>query len=188
MLKRKWLIFAVIAVNLTATGVAGAVDNDGSKQADLSLEECFRLAEENNNNIKIAYMGIDKAKISKKKFDKQYDQYDDALKAPRRGNGSPDPFDDPLAPIKEMLTGMFTPSLTTYDTLYSMEVGKVMSELGVDLAEAGYEYVVRQIKLRWRLPIMLLFRLVIMLRFTVQVLRGRKNSLSHLNWSSRWEG
>ena len=146
VLKRKWLIFAVIAVILTATVVAGAVDNDGAKQADLSLEECFRLAEENNNNIKIAYMGIDKAKISKKKFDKQYDQYDDALKAPRRGNGSPDPFDDPLAPIKEMLTGMFTPSLTTYDTLSSMEVGKVMSELGVDLAEAGYEYVVRQIK------------------------------------------
>lgn len=147
VLKRKWLIFVVLAVVLAgAVGVVTAVSGEGTKQVDLSLEECLRLAEENNNNIKVAGIGIEKAKIAKKKFDKQYDQYDDALKAPRRENGSPDPSDDPLAPIKEMLTGMFTPSLTTYDTLSSMEVGKVMAELGVDLAEAGYEHVVRQIK------------------------------------------
>lgn len=124
MLKRKWLIFVVLAAVLAGVVGVSALSSEGTKQTDLSLEECFRLAEENNNNIKIASMGIEKAKIAKKKFDKQYDDYDEER-----------------VTVQGRMFGM-----NSYDTLSSIETAKVMAEFGVDLADAGYEHVVRQIR------------------------------------------
>lgn len=124
VLKRKWLIFVVLAAVLAGVVGVSALSSEGTKQTDLSLEECFRLAEENNNNIKIASMGIEKAKIAKKKFDKQYDDYDEER-----------------VTVQGRMFGM-----NSYDTLSSIETAKVMSEFGVDLADAGYEHVIRQIR------------------------------------------
>lgn len=45
---------------------------------ELSLEECFKLAEENNNQIRLAQIGVEKAKIAKRRFDRQYDLYEQA--------------------------------------------------------------------------------------------------------------
>ena len=139
MRRRLLAVILATVVFLGATTSVGAANTRAIEQLDLSLDDCIRLAEENNNNIKVASIGIEKAKMAEKQFDKQYDEYDGAKKMPRQVIETGDPKYDSII-------GMLTPSMTTYDTLLSMETGKIMSELGVGLATDGYEHVVRQIK------------------------------------------
>ncbi|QSQ08827.1 hypothetical protein H0A61_01172 [Koleobacter methoxysyntrophicus] len=77
MLKRARIIPVVLALLLAGSLGVAAVSGD-VKPTELSLEQCFKLAEENNNQIKLAKLGIDKAKIAKRQFNRQYDLYEEA--------------------------------------------------------------------------------------------------------------
>jgi len=75
VLKQVRIIPAVLALLLAGSLGMAAVSKD-VKPVELSLEQCFKLAEENNNQIELAKLGIDKAKIAKRQFDRQYDLWE----------------------------------------------------------------------------------------------------------------
>lgn len=121
--KQKLVLISVIITSLVATGFAFA---QGEKKAEepqvikLSLADALKMAEENNPQVALSKLAVEKAELGLKEI--KYKEKKD---------------EDNVSPYF---------STSDFDYKYNMEMGKKNAEFGLKMAQAGVDATLRNIR------------------------------------------
>ncbi|WP_162991057.1 TolC family protein [Biomaibacter acetigenes] len=136
--KQKLVLISVIITSLVATGFAFA---QGEKKAEepqvikLSLADALKMAEENNPQVALSKLAVEKAELAQKELKyrekKDKESEEESNNAPSLGLPQID---------------MFKISTSDFDYKYNMEMGKKNAEFGLKMAQAGVEATLRNIR------------------------------------------
>lgn len=109
---------------------------------ELSLEECLKLAEENNESIKLAESSLEQAKVSLKQAaeqDKKLRRADRDIDSSRQLIGSGSPLPDPVRDEVRDAIWQAERVLASFDVQLFREMGLWAAEEQKKIAEQGYE-------------------------------------------------
>lgn len=125
ILLSKKFFAAILIMTLITSGFAFAMESkeSGDEILKLSLEDGVKLAEENNQQIKLSKLGLEKAELGRQQIkyqDKKVKNQEDELGT-------------------SIMTGTFE-----YD--YQIEIGEKQADVGIDLAKAGIDAAVKGIQ------------------------------------------
>ena len=145
---KSFLVTVIILVLITSSFVF-AQENSKSEDdvLELSLKEALEIAEENNQQVKISELGLEKAKLAKKQYryqDKKAKDMEDAIKeAIEQWNQLPEEMqreleEEGLKPVDPGLSSSF-------EYTYQMDILEKTTDIGVKLAEAGIDVTVKGI-------------------------------------------
>jgi len=124
-LMRKKLLVALLILTLTIASFAFAQEDKKSEDEvlKLSLQDAIKLAEENNQQVKLSELGLEKAKLGREQIRYQ----DKKVKDQEKQLGT------------SIMTGTFE-----YD--YNIAIGEKKAEVAVKLAEAGIDVTIKGIR------------------------------------------
>jgi len=145
----KSILVTVIILALITSSFVFAQENSKSEDdvLELSLKEALEIAEENNQQVKISELGLEKAKLAKKQYryqDKKAKDMEDAIKeAIEQWNQLPEEMqreleEEGLKPVDPGLSSSF-------EYTYQMDILEKTTDIGVKLAEAGIDVTVKGI-------------------------------------------
>lgn len=137
----KMAIF-VLVLSLMISSIAFAQENSDNEVISLSVEDAVKIAEENNQQIKLSQLALQKAQLARKEFNYQSKKVGSAL----------DLWDSLTPEQKSMLISQ-TPtlyseitSLSGFSTSSALELGEKEINVGVDLAQRGIEVAIKGVE------------------------------------------
>jgi hypothetical protein len=146
----KSIFVALLIVTLITAGFALAQESnkDEDEVLKLSLKDAVKMAEENNQQIKLSKLGLEKAELGRKQYryqdKKTKDLEDDIKKAIEQWNQLPEEKqkeleDEGLKPVDPGISSSF-------EYTYTMDILEKQTEVGVKLAEADIDVTVKGIQ------------------------------------------
>ncbi|GAQ25460.1 TolC family protein [Tepidanaerobacter syntrophicus] len=118
----KMAIF-VLVLSLMISSIAFAQENSDNEVLSLSVEDAVKIAEENNQQIKLSQLALQKAQLARKELvyqEKKVKEEEDMLG-------------------REIISG-------TFEYQYAQDLGKKQADIGVDLAQRGIEVAIKGVE------------------------------------------
>jgi len=139
------LLAALLILTLIPASFALSQEDKKSENEvlKLSLEDAVKLAEENNQQVKLSELGLEKAKLGRQQYKRQDKKVNDAI--------------DSWDKMKEILKGQLDPTeyelfssemdaLSGFETTSQLKLLDKRTEVAVKLAEAGIDVTVKGIR------------------------------------------
>lgn len=148
--KMKVIVLMLLMTFLTSGFALGAEEGKADGEVlMLSLEEALAMARENNQQVKLAKLGLEKAELAREQFRFQDKKRDNLINNPPRKPSEEEALIDPEKYEKDLqdyITWEMTAgAMNEFSVEQQFELLDKQTEIGIDLAKRGIDAAVRSI-------------------------------------------